>query len=131
MQAAIQTALYARLNGASLGVSIYDRLPQHADGGDGTDYPAISMGRIIFTEDDTQTTDGGAFVCRIHTYVRGGSMLACKTIQDAIYAALHRQELTVTGHNNFSLLRTDTDCTYEQDGRVHGICEFRGLIETA
>lgn len=131
MQAAIQTALFARLNGASLGATVVDYMPQVADGGSDVGFPYVVMGRIIFTESDTQTRNGGAFVARIHTHTRDGSMVGCKAIQDAIFAALHRSELTVTGANNFSLLRTDTDTQHMGDEKVHGICEFRGLIETS
>tara|TARA_R110000772_G_scaffold209574_4_gene320128 strand:+ start:717 stop:1112 length:396 start_codon:yes stop_codon:yes gene_type:complete len=131
MQAAIQTALFSRLNGASLGATVVDYMPQSADGGETTGFPYVVMGRIIFTEDDTQTRNGGSFIARIHTHTRDGSMVGCKAIQDAIFAALHRQEMTVTGANNFSLLRNDTDTQHMGDGRVHGICEFRGLIETS
>lgn len=129
MQAAIQTALFTRLNGAALGATVVDYMPQVEDGGSNTGFPFVVMGRIIFTEDDTQTKDGGAFVARIHTHTRDGSMVGCKVIQDAIFTALHRQELTVAGAHNFSLLRNDTDTQHMGDGKVHGICEFRGLIE--
>jgi hypothetical protein len=131
MLAAIQTALYERLNGASLGGTVVHFIPQKDDSGDDTGFPYIVMGRIIFTEDDTQTVNGGAFVCRIHTHTRGQSMTPCKAIQDAIFTALHHQSLTVTGANNFLLRRIDTDCQYLGDKQINGICEYRGLIEVA
>lgn len=129
MQAAIQTALFERLDGASLGATVVEYMPQAPDGGSDAGFPYVAIGRVIFTENDTQTTNGGAFVARIHTHTRDGSMVDCKAIQDAIYRALHRQELTVSGASNFSLLRIDTDTQHMGDGKVHGICEFRGLIE--
>lgn len=129
MQAAIQTALFTRLDGAGLGGTVVDVMPQASDAGSATGFPFIAMGRIIFTEEDTQTSNGGAFVCRIHTHTRGNTMLPCKQVQDAIFLALHHQSLTVTGANNYLLHRIDTDCQYMGDGKVHGICEYRGLIE--
>jgi len=81
MQAAIQTALFARLNGASLGATVVDYMPQVADGGSDVGFPYVVMGRIIFTESDTQTRNGGTFVARIHTHTRDGSMVGCKAIR--------------------------------------------------
>lgn len=127
----LQKALYSRLNGASIGASVYDIAPQAADSGDASAFPFVTIGRAIHTENDTQTTNGFSVLCRIHTWSRTGSMSECKTIQGAIYTALHRSELTVTGFNNFSLLREDSDVIPEQDGVIHGVCEYRALIESA
>lgn len=129
MQSAIQTALYTQLNSAGLGATVVEYMPQVADGGSDSGFPYVAMGRVIFTENDTQTVNGGAFIARIHTHTRDGSLVGCKAIQDAIFAALHKQELTVSGANNFSLLRNDTDTQHMGDKKIHGICEYRGLIE--
>lgn len=127
----LQKALYSRLNGASIGASVYDIAPQAADSGDASAFPFVTIGRILMSENDTQTKTGVSALCRIHTFSRTGAMLECKTIQGAIYTALHKSELTVTGFNNFSLLREDTDCFPDQDGKIHGVCEYRALIESA
>lgn len=127
----LQKALYSRLNGASIGADVYDVAPQSANGGDAGAFPYVTIGRIIMSEADTQTTTGVSALCRIHTFSRTGATLECKTVQGAIYTALHKQELTVTGFNNFSLLREDTDCFPDEDGKIHGVCEYRALIESA
>jgi hypothetical protein len=128
----LQQAIYTALSAASLGVQgVYDIAPQNADGGDGSVFPYVAMGRAVVTSLDTQTTNGFAAQIRIHTYSRSGSMKECKEIQGAIYSALHRQELSITGFNNFSLLRESTDCTPMGDGQLHGVCEYRALIESA
>lgn len=127
----LQRALYTRLNGASIGADVFDIAPQAANGGDLSAFPFVTIGRIIITEWDTQTKLGVSALCRIHTWSRTATLLECKTVQGAIYTALHRQELTVTGFANVSLLREDTDCFPEQDGRVHGVCEYRALIEAS
>ncbi|MGB0855290.1 MAG: DUF3168 domain-containing protein, partial [Pikeienuella sp.] len=121
-------ALYTRLNGASIGASVYDITPDTVDG---SGSPYVTIGRAVVSELDTQSKNGFAAQIRIHTHSRTGSMLECKTIQGAIYAALHRSEMTITGFSNFSLLREDTDCLPEQDGRIEGVCEYRALIESA
>lgn len=120
----LQAALYTALSG-NIGADVYDIAPQ------GAAFPYAAIGRIVLSEMDTQTKQGHAAQIRIHTYSRTGSMKECKDIQAAIYAALHRTELTITGFNNFSLLREDTDCLTDGDGRIHGVCEYRALIESA
>jgi uncharacterized protein DUF3168 len=132
VEAALQTALFSRLNGASLGVAgVYDVAPQAADSGNGAAFPYVVMGRVIHSQYDTQTKTGHAAQIRIHTFSRSGAMLECKTIQGAIYDALHKSVLSVAGFNNFSLLREDSDCEPDQDGKIHGVCEYRALIESA
>lgn len=128
----LQSAIYGVLSSAPLGVSgVYDVAPQSADGGDPSAFPYVTMGRAVFTQLDTQTTVGFAAQVRIHTFSRTGSMMQCKGIQGAIFSALHRVPLTIAGYNNFSLLREDTDCFPQADGMLHGVCEYRALIEAA
>lgn len=132
VEAALQTALYARLSGASLGVAgVHDVAPQAGDGGDVSVFPYIVMGRAIASGMDTKSTLGFSMLIRIHTFSRAGRRLECKTVQGAIYDTLHRQELTVTGHSNFVLVREDSDCWPDADGKIHGVCEYRALIESA
>lgn len=131
IETALQGAIFDRLTGASIGASIYDTAPQAADSGDSSVFPYVTIGRVIMTEGDTQSKTGFSALIRIHTFSRTGSMLECKTIQGALWTALHKAELTITGFNNFSLLREDTDCFPDQDGKIHGVCEYRALIESA
>lgn len=131
IETALQGALYDRLTGASIGASVYDTAPQAADGGDASVFPYVTIGRVLMSEGDTQTKTGHSALIRIHTWSRTGSMLECKTVQGAIYTALHKAELIITGFNNFSLLRESTDCLSNQDGKIHGVCEYRALIESA
>lgn len=128
----LQEAVFNALSAGSLGAAgIHAPAPQAADGGDPAPFPYVTIGRTLISEADTQTTNGFACQIRVHTYSRSGSMKECKVIQGKIYDALHRTPLTITGFNNFSLLREDTDCFPEGDGNVHGVCEFRALIESA
>lgn len=132
IETALQGALYTALSGASLGVQgIYDVAPQAGDGGNASVFPYVTIGRIFATELDTESKAGISALMRIHTFSRSASMLECKTIQGLIYTALHRVELTITGFNNFSLLRESTDCFPDDDGKIHGVCEYRALIESA
>lgn len=129
-----QRALYTLLeaNKASLGLTgIYDFAPQAADGGSDAPFPYATIGTIFAVQMDTQTVEGFEMTGRIHVYSRSGSMAECKTIQGNLYSFLHRQPLTVAGFNNFFLMRNDTDCLQDEDGKIHGVCEYRGLVEKA
>lgn len=130
----LQRALFTILNAAkaTLGVKgVYDVAPQSADGGSVAAFPYVTVGSTVISAYDTTTDNGFEATMRIHTFSRTGSMLECKTIQGKIYAALHDQPLSVTGFSNFLMLRTSTDCFSDQDGKAHGVCEYRALIETA
>ena len=128
----LQRALYTRLSGASLGVQgVYDIAPQEPDGGDTSVFPYVVMGRVVMSQADTQTKIGHAAQIRIHTFSRTGSMLEAKAIQGAIFSALHKQVLTVPGYHNYAMLREDTDCFSGGGSTVHGVCEYRALIESA
>lgn len=132
IEEALQTALYNRLSLAPLGVlGVHDIAPQPADSGDSSVFPYIVMGAIVLSQADTQTTLGHAAQMRIHTYSRSGSMLECKRVQGKIYAALHKQILNITDFANYSLLREDSFCENGNDGKIHGVCEYRALIESA
>lgn len=121
-------ALYTRLNG-NIGATVYDTPPQVPDGGSEEAFPYVSIGHIIITDNGTQNRHGFSALCRIHTWSRSMSYVECKTIQGAIFEQLHEKELTLELFNNYSLRREDTDCIVEADGRIHGVCEYRALIE--
>lgn len=134
IEAAYQTTLFTALDAAkaTLGVvGIYDVAPQDSDGGDDAAFPYIVMGRIFAVQSDTQTKNGFEVTSRIHVFSRAGAMLECKTIQGKVYDLLHRSSLAVTGFNNYLLLRTDSDCFADENSKIHGVCEYRGLVETA
>ena len=132
IEVALQAALSMRLSGSDLGVQgVHDIAPKVEDAANSSVFPYVVMGRIVLSQADTQTKVGHTAQIRIHTFSRTGGMLECKGIQGAIFSALHRQTLTVSGHNNFSLLREDTDCWHEGDSKIHGVCEYRALIESA
>lgn len=132
VEVAYQTALYTVLNDAreALGVvGVYDIAPQPDDGGNVAAFPYIVIGRNFTNQLDTQTKEGFEVTSRIHVFSRTGSMLECKRIQGGIYSLLHRKPMDVAGFNCYSLLRNDSDCLSDQDGKVHGVCEYVGLVE--
>lgn len=125
----VQRAFFTKL--AALGTPVVDAGRQAVDGGSATPFPYVAIGAIILAQFDTARENGFDFAARIHTRSRSASMLECKTIQGQLYALLHNATLAVTGANFILLQRETSDCVREQDGTFHGVCEYRGLIETA
>lgn len=124
----IQKALYSALS--ALGLRVYDSAPQEADGGSLATFPYVEIGAIVLSPMDTKDRNGFDMVARIHTRSRSGSMKEAKDIQGQIYGRLHHGDLTITGQRLILLRRETSDVTRAADGSFHGICEYRGLIET-
>lgn len=124
----IQKALYSALT--ALGLRVYDSAPQAADGGSTATFPYVEVGAIVLAPMDTKDRNGFDMAARIHTRSRSGSMKEAKDIQGQIYARLHHGDLTITGQSLILLRRETSDVTRAADGSFHGICEYRGLIET-
>lgn len=91
-QGALQTGLYSALNG-NVGATVYDTVPQ------GTAYPYVTIGDSTAVDWDTKSEVGQDHTVTIHTWVRGKSRLAAKTIMGAIFGLLHRGSITVAGHS--------------------------------
>jgi hypothetical protein len=125
-EVAVQAALYQALT--ALGLSVHDAAPQRADG---AGFPYVEVGAIVLAEMDTKAVTGFDFVARIHTRSRSAGMLEAKTIQGQVYARLHLGDLTVAGYRTILLRRETSEVTRVADGEFHGVCEYRGLIETA
>lgn len=127
-ETAVQGALYTALT--ALGLRVYDSAPQQADGASAAVFPYVEVGAIVMAPFDTKERNGFDFVARIHTRSRSGSMKEVKEIQGQIYGRLHNGNLTISGQRLILLRRETSDVTRAGDGSFHGICEYRGLIET-
>jgi hypothetical protein len=123
-----QAAIFSALN--ALGLRVYDSAPQQADGASLAVFPYVEVGAVVMSPLDTKERNGFDFVARIHTRSRSASMKEAKDIQGQIYARLHNGGLTITGQRLILLRRETSDVTRVSDGSFHGICEYRGLIET-
>jgi hypothetical protein len=123
-----QAALFSALN--ALGLRVYDSAPQQADGASLAVFPYVEVGAVVMSPLDTKERNGFDFVARVHTRSRSASMKEAKDIQGQIYARLHHGDLTITGQRLILLRRETSDVTRVSDGSFHGICEYRGLIET-
>lgn len=127
-EAALQGALYSAIS--ALGITTYDAAPQAADGGSTASFPYVEVGSIVMSDFDTKDRNGFDFVARIHTRSRSASMKETKLLQGQIYNLLHNGDLIITGYRLILLRRETTQVTRESDGSFHGVCEYRGLIET-
>jgi hypothetical protein len=123
-----QAALFSALN--AIGLRVYDSAPQQANGASLAVFPYVEVGAIVMAPLDTKERNGFNFVARIHTRSRSASMKEAKEIQGLIYARLHHGDLTITGQRLILLRRETSEVTRASDGSFHGICEYRGLIET-
>ena len=127
---AFQQAVFTALNGATLGAQgVYDIAPQSDDGSSSAPYPFITMGTIVV--DGVQVDEVQSFnaVLRVHTWSRTASMKQTREIQGAVYGVLHNASLSVSGFNCYSILRESTDVMLEKDGVIHGVCEYRALLQ--
>ena len=116
----LQAAIYARLNvvgitaliTASYGVTaIFNEwVPQVTDAGDPAFFPFVTMSFAASTEYDDKTATGQNSLVQIDVWSRANSTQV-KVIAKAVYDALHRQALAVTGH----LTTQIEDMTFERD----------------
>lgn len=125
---ATQQALFSALT--ALGLRVYDSAPQQANGASLAVFPYVEVGEVILSPMDTKDRDGFDFVARIHTRSRSAGKKEAKEIQGQIYARLHNGDLTITGYRAILLRRETSDVSRASDGSFHGVCEYRGLIET-
>ena len=128
-ETAVQGALFSALS--ALGLTVYDVAPQSTDPGSNASWPYVEVGMIVMSPMDTYGETGHEFAARVHTRSRSGSMAEVKALQGQIWARLHRGALVVPGHNFINLIREASDVTRAPDGSFHGVCAYRGLIETA
>lgn len=91
--------------------------------------PTAEVGAIAMAPMDTKDRNGFDFVARIHIRTKAHDLGAVKEVQSAIYARLHHGDLAVAGYRTVLLRREMSDCLREAEGQIHGICEYRGLIE--
>ena len=126
-ETAIQGALFSAVSG--LGLTCYDVAPQAVDGGSAAAFPHVTVGVVTLAPFDTQSSTGFEFTATLHVRSRSGSMKEAKDIQGQLYAALHRQALSVSGFQTILLQFANATCLQAPDGSFHGVSEFRGLIE--
>ena len=98
----------------------------------GVSFPYIQIGDQEQSEFDTFSTNGMDSTLTIHCWTRPGGTggpLGRKQADDimaAVFDALHRQSLSVTGQNHVFTHREFINVSLDPDGRTyHGISRYR------
>ena len=123
----LQEAVQARLASdaalvALLGspIRLYDHVPAVAA------YPLVIYGDQRAAAFDTKTTTGLEVTLSLLVYSRGRGRRELRQVEEAIYAALHAQPLTLTGASFCQALFNRSDQTLEKDGLTYrSRLEFR------
>lgn len=130
----LQVAIFDKLkNSVQLGAlikGIYDNPRQIKKPESNDEFPFITIGNDTVRPWDTDTELGTDADVTIHVWSRANHRLECKQIQDAIYNALHRQEISITGRNFVGCDMVNQDAQRDEDGlTIHGIQTFKLIFE--
>ncbi len=131
---AIQAAVYGALTGnaalMALVQGVYDAQPRPLTGSDALQFPYVTIGEDTLNDWSTDTESGADCTITIHTWSRYEGRAELKSLQAAIYDALHRQALTVSGYALVSADWINSDSMTDADGETrHGVQTFRILLE--
>jgi hypothetical protein len=103
----LQTAIYARLNHASITATLStaygvtavfnEWVPQLTDSGDPLGFPFVTFSFPASTAFDDKTATGQDSLVQVDVWARNNGT-GIKVLGQAVYDRLHRQALAVTGH---------------------------------
>ena len=120
----VQRAVYSALTGASAltalladgASSVYDDVPENAT------FPYITLGEGFADAWEEKDNVGQEHDLTIHTWSRYEGFKECKQIMQAIYDALNRVALTVTGQDVMDCRMTFAHFMRDPDGETrHGV----------
>lgn len=118
----IQKAIYSALDSA-LSVPVYDDVPDNAAA------PYVVIGADTLVAFDTDDGSGFEATLTIHSWSVYRGRKEIKELQGAIYDALHRAELSISGYNFLGCDSEFSESLLEADGVTrHGVQRFRILI---
>lgn len=122
-QTDIQAAIYTKL--ASLSTTVYDDVPQNAA------FPYVVIGDDTSIPLDDDCGSGFESTITLHVWSIYKGRKQVKDIMGAIYAALHRQDLTITGGYLITMNFDYQDSFLDPDGVTrHGVIRFRLLTRS-
>lgn len=129
----IQKTIYATLTGnaplMALIKAVYDDVPQ-SKAGDDSVYPYISIGEDIANPWNTDTSNGANALITLHSWSAYNGRKETKEIQDAVYNALHRQPLSVSGFSLVTMEFESATSFLDNDGLTrHGVQTFRMILD--
>jgi hypothetical protein len=106
---------------------VYDEPPQDVT------FPYLRFGGIEPSAFDTDTTEGALVSIGIEAHSRSASgRVEAMRIVEAVKAALHRQEatITVTGHNLIEMIFQTFSATRDGDGRGYtAVIVLQAMVE--
>lgn len=131
---AIQQAIYGQLIGhaplMALVTDVYDDVPQALDSGAASAFPYVTIGEDVHQDWSTDTSLGDDATITIHTWSRYRGRKETKQIQGAIYDALTRVDLSVTGYKMVAIDFVDEQSFVDTDGLTrHGVSTFRVILD--
>jgi hypothetical protein len=129
--AAIQQAVFARLNNASVTSllsaayspipAIFTDVPQAADSGDATRFPFVTIGDDAIQVYDTKDQIGGVALIQIDVWARASSKLAINAIADVIDLRMRRQSLLIANANHIDTVFESLTPLDDPDGKTKRI----------
>lgn len=124
---ALQSAIYGKLTGdaalMALIKGVYADVQQPNLPENDAAFPYVTLGNDQLSRWDTKTNFGVSADCQVDIWSRQNNFLEAKAVGSAIYAALHYQDLTITGASTVQVLINSMTFTNDPDGHTK-----RGLI---
>lgn len=127
----LQQALYTTLTNtapltAIVGTGgVYDHVPKAAT------YPYVAFGDITLRPFDTQLVNGFDATFTLHCFSRYAGNKEAQSLAGIIYAALHDQDLLISGHVHVLTQHLETDIALEGDGETRRATQqYRIVFET-
>jgi hypothetical protein len=129
---ALQQAIYSALaNDAALvsllgGARVYDDVPQSAD------FPYLTFGQTTTRDWATGTEAGTEHVIVLHVWSDAKGKQQTHEILGVVFAALHDQPLSLSGHRLVNLRHEHSEARREPDAETYrGVVRFRAVTEPA
>lgn len=131
----VQAAVYQRLanyqpleaiitNGGGDAPGIYDEVPNSVRP------PYVVIGDSVLEPFDTDDVVGTDALVELHTWSTYRGRLEVKQMQDAIYDALHRHNLSITDAHTVMVEWEYSETELDPDGITrHGVQRFRVVLE--
>lgn len=127
---ALHQAIYTRLAGftalTSQVVGVYSKVPQPDQAEDDAAFPFVTIGPHTRRPFDTDDDDGQQVTAAIHVWDRFTSELSRAAVRDAVYDALHKYDLPISGADTLDCLFINEGGFEDPDGKTfHSILQFR------
>jgi len=127
---ALQKAIFEKLTSdaptlAALGgPRVYDDAPAR------TEFPFVTFGQSSERDWSTGSDEGYEHLVTLHVWSRARGSREAEQVIAAARAALHDQDLTLSGHRLINLRHEFSEARRDSDGETfHGIARFRAVTE--